>query len=78
MDFLTIAGDLLLESCVPEVLFTIERDFTIEGLTNAGSLLYNDIFLKFYFQKLKLGDKDQTADGKRRELPQQADLLVVS
>ena len=40
MDFLTIAGDLLLESCVPEVLFTIERDFTIEGFTNAGSLLY--------------------------------------
>ena len=40
MDFFTNAGDLLLESCVPEVLITIERDFTNEGFTNAGSLLY--------------------------------------
>jgi hypothetical protein len=34
-----LSGDLLFESCVPEVLFTIEHDFTIDGFTNAGSLL---------------------------------------
>ena len=43
LDFFTIAGDLLLESSVPEVLFTIERDFTIDGFTYAGSLLYPEL-----------------------------------